>query len=103
MLKQKLPQKDADDQAKAGTYATSAAIKATATAVPCDYLIWKKQGTGWTLFSAPAGIKTKHKCWMTLVDKHIQLLVGTAPVPTDIEAEWKKNARPYLHHFSGGG
>ncbi|CAK0798710.1 unnamed protein product, partial [Prorocentrum cordatum] len=75
------PQDEARKAAKTGEWATSAMVRAAAVTTKTNFSIWKKSRTGtWTLYTAPADIKTKQTVWATLVDKHYKLLLPKAGV-----------------------
>eukprot|EP00959_Pyramimonas_sp_CCMP1952_P259243 5419799-Pyramimonas_sp.AAC.1 len=58
------PQDEARKAAKTGEWATSAMVRAAAVTTKTNFSIWKKSSTGtWTLYTAPADIKTKQTVW----------------------------------------
>ncbi|CAK0864455.1 unnamed protein product, partial [Prorocentrum cordatum] len=80
------PQDEARKAAKTGEWATSAMVRAAAVTTKTNFAIWKKSRTGtWTLYTAPADIKTKQVVWATLVDKHYKLLLPKAGVFWDYQ------------------
>ena len=60
-------------------------------------------GRDWILYTPPPGIKTMSTVYLTLKDKHYQLLVPKPTFNAEVEKEWLKKALPYPDIFVGGG